>query len=116
MDISGYHGEISVFIHQETLVPSLVEMACSFMSPIEITGIGDIKPPHEFTKVPEGRFEQHMKVVGHENVAVRSDGIDRGRLGKHVQKLETISIIPEDCSLVIPPAGNMIDGTGKLYS
>ena len=116
MDISGYHCEITLFINQKTLVSPLVEMAYSSVSPIEITGIGDIEPPHEFTKVPEGRFEQHMKVIGHENVAVEFDGIDRGRLGKNVQKLQTIRIIPEDFFLFIPPAGNMIDCTGKLYS
>jgi hypothetical protein len=92
VDVTGENGQIFVFIHENALVSSLVEMSDPFVTSIVIAGIGYIKLAHEFRKVSEGRFDQEVKMVYHENIGVQLDGIDVQGLVS-IWKTSSISIV-----------------------
>ena len=51
-------------------------MPYSSVPAIEDAGVSDVKMAHEFGKIAEGSFNKQMKVVIHENVGVKLNGID----------------------------------------
>jgi hypothetical protein len=57
MDVTGYLQKVAIRINQESLIPSLIQMTCPHMSPIERSSIADVEMAHEFGKVPLGRTE-----------------------------------------------------------
>lgn len=116
MDVTGENGQIFVFIHENALVPSLVEMSDPFVTSIVIAGIGYIKLAHEFRKVSEGRFDQEVKMVYHEDIGVQLDGIDVQGLSEYLEKTSSISIVFEDCLPFIPTTGDVVDSVGVLDS
>jgi hypothetical protein len=114
MKIAREGGEISFFIHEEALVPALVEVAGSLVATIEGAGVGDVEVAHELGKVPQGRFDEQMKVVRHQHVAVQLDFVDRQGLGEKLEKSLSVRIVLKDVSLFISAAGDVVDGTGVL--
>ena len=48
MEVPGQYRKIGIFIHQNGFVSSLIEMADSFMTTVEISYVGDIEMAHEF--------------------------------------------------------------------
>ncbi len=76
MYVSGKHGKIRFFVYQYALVPSLIQMTCSFMSSIVIACVGYIKMTHEFPKVSQRGLNQQVKMVLHEDITIDSDVVD----------------------------------------
>jgi len=56
MDIPRNNSKIGVLIHKKTLVSPLIEMTGSFITPVEITGIGNIKTPHKLPQIARRRY------------------------------------------------------------
>ena len=65
MNVSGQHGKIALLIYKDALISPLIKMAYSLVPPVIMRGIGNIKPPHEFTKIGKRGLKKEMEVVFH---------------------------------------------------
>jgi hypothetical protein len=116
MDIPGKNGEIAVFVHKDAFVSPLVEMPDTVMTSVEVAGIGDIEVTHECSEVALGCLKKEMKVVGHEDVAVKLYGIDIERLEEYLLKSFPVCIVTKDCLFVVAPASDMVHRAGVFDS
>jgi hypothetical protein len=55
-----------------------------------------------------------MKVVGHQNVAVDLDLINRATFRQNVQELAPVGIIRKDVPAFVAPASDVVPGAGVL--
>lgn len=51
-------------------------MSCPFMPSVIVACIGDIKMPHEFSKIAEGCLDKQMKMVLHNYITEYLDIIN----------------------------------------
>jgi hypothetical protein len=70
--------------------------------------------PHEFLEVAEGRLDQEMKMVFHENVGQNFNLIDFPRLVQERKEGCSVSVTGKDFLPGIAPASHMIIRTRKL--
>ena len=111
MDVTGQHGEIFVFIHEDAFVPALVQVAGAIVPSVVIASIGDVEFAHEFGKIAFRCLDQQMKMVVHKHVAAEFDGITREGLQEYLEKPFSIVVVPEDFSPLVDPARYMINGS-----
>ena len=114
VNVAGEDGQIAVFVHEDALVSSLVEMPDPLVSPIVITGVGDVEVAHELAEVGQGGLKKQVEVVCHQDVAVKLDGVDVQGLAEDLEELFPVAVIAEDFSFFIAPASDVIDGVGIL--
>jgi hypothetical protein len=114
VDIARKNRQVSVLIHQDTLVPALIEMACSVVATVVITGVGDIEVTHEFGEIAQGCLYQQMEVVGHDDIAAQLDAVDVEGLDEVFKKASSVGVVFKDVLLFVPSAGDVIHGTGIL--
>lgn len=114
MDVAGEHRNITIFIHQNGFVSSLIKMAGSFMAAVEISDIGDVEVAHEFGQVPERGLDQQVKMVGHQDVAVELDRIDVDGLIEKLQKAAAIRVIPKNILFFVAAAGDVVNSVRVL--
>ena len=112
MDIPRKNGEIAVFVHEEAFISSLIERPDTIMSSVEVASVNDVEVAHECGEVALGCLEKEMKVIGHEDVAVKFDGMDIERLEEHLLKSFSVRIVPKDCLFVVAPAGDTVHRAG----
>ena len=67
------------------LVPSVV-----------IAGIGDVEFAHEFGKVAELCFDQKVKMVAHEDIAVKFHRVNIEGLGEDLEEPLSVCVVSED--------------------
>jgi len=70
VNVSRNKAKISILIHKDTFIATLIKMAHTPMAPVKIPRIADIKVSHEFAQVPQGSCEQKMEMIPHEDIAV----------------------------------------------
>lgn len=116
MNITGEHRKVRVFVNQYAFVSPLVEMPDAVVSAVEVAGVGDVEVAHEFAQVAERGFNQKMEMVGHQDEAVKPDGIDFHGLRKGIEKILPVCVIFEDFFPFIPTAGDVIECAGVLYA
>jgi len=114
MEVAGEDGEVGIFVHQEASVSALVEMAAFSVATVRMAGVGDMKVPHEFGEVPQGRLQEEMKMVGHADEAMQRYGVDGERLGEKLEKPPSVEVIPKDAPLLVSAAGDMVEDTRVL--
>lgn len=85
------------------------------MSSVEVTRIGYVEMPHEFSEVSERCLYQKMKMVAHEDVTVKPDVIDLNGLAQNFQECLPVFIISEYLSSFIASASYMVYCAGVLY-
>ncbi len=106
--VAGKNIEVFIFVHQNTFVPALIEVAYSSVSAIKEGCVGDIEVAHKFAEVADGSFHKQVKVVGHEDIAVELYCVDVERLTEYLEKSLSVGILPEDVILFISTAGDII--------
>jgi len=84
MQVAGQNGEVSLFVHEYAFVSALIEMAGASVPPVKVTRVDNIEMAHEFGEIAEGSLGEQMKVVGHEDVAVKLDDVNMEGLGKNL--------------------------------
>ena len=84
-------------------------MADASVPPVKVTRVDNIEMAHEFGEIAEGSLGEQMKVVGHQDVAVKLDSVNMKRLGKNLQKALSVTIIFEDVFLFISSAADMVN-------
>jgi len=114
MDIPRQDGKVGVLINQDTFISALIEMAASVAATVVIASVGDIEVTHEFGEVAQGCFHQEMEVVGHEDITVELNGINSEGMGEVFEKPPSVEIVSKNSLLFVPPAGDVIHGTGIL--
>lgn len=106
--VAGKNIEVFLFVHKNTFIPALIEVAYSSVTAIKEGCVGYIKVAHKFAEVADGGFHKQVKVVGHEDIAVELYCVDVERLIEYLEKLLSVGILPEDVILFISTAGDMI--------
>lgn len=114
MDVAGQDGQVGLFVHEHAFVSALIEMACSPVPPVKVASVGNIEVAHEFGEVSEGCLDEQMKVVGHEDVAVKLDGVNMEGLDKNLQKALPVGIFFENIFLFVSPAADVVNSTRVL--
>jgi hypothetical protein len=107
---------MSVLLDQNSLEPPLEQMPNPLMPPIKYLGINPIQLSHSDRKVSLRSFYQQMVMIVHEAISVAHPMIPFINVLKEIQETFPIFIIQKDGSLLIPPAGNVIDCTSEFYS
>jgi hypothetical protein len=115
VNVSGENGKVGLLIDQNAFVSSLKKMPRTLVAVIEVSRIADVETPHEFTEVSKGSFNQKMKMVVHQDIAVEFYGINIHGLDKSLQKGFSIDVVPEDGLLFIATAGDVIYGIRILH-
>jgi hypothetical protein len=109
MDVAGHGREVSLFVHKYAFVSTLIEMAGPSVPPVKITRVDNVEMAHKFGEIAQGSLGEQMKVVGHQNIAVKLDGVNMKRLGKNLQKALSVTIIFEDVFLFVSSAADMVN-------
>ena len=114
MNVSRKDGKVLVFINENAFVPALVKMASSIVSPVVITGIGDVKMAHKLGEVTFGGFDEQVEVVGHKDVAVKLCAVNSNRLNKYLDEPFSVGIVFIDVATFVSSAGNVVHCSGIL--
>ena len=114
MDITGQDGKVGFFFHQNTLISSLIEVACTIAATVEITRVGYIEMAHEFAQIAERSFHQKMVMIVHQDIGKELDGIDSERQGQKAEELCPVLIVPEDALPFVAAARYVIHGSWVL--
>jgi len=115
MDVAGQDRKIFVLVHQDALVPALIQMSHPVMPPVVIAGIRYIELPHELGKISRWGLKKQVEVMGHQYVAVQLDRVDIDRLNEGLEKALPVCVVFEDILALVAAAGNVIYGAGVLY-
>jgi hypothetical protein len=97
-----------------SFVAALVEMADPIVSPVVVTGIGDVEMAHELGEVAFGGFDEQVEVVGHQDIAVKLYTVDIDRLDEYLDETFSVGVIFIDVIAFVPPAGNVVHCAGIL--
>ena len=108
MNIAGENGKIIVFVNENALVPSLIQVSHAVVATVVIAGIGYIKLAHEFGQVGFWGFEKQMEMIGHKHVTVQLDRVDIYRLDEDLKKPFPIFIVFEYVLPFIPPTRDVV--------
>jgi len=73
VNVTGENGKIFVFVSENALIPSLIQVSYAVVATVVITGIGYVKLAHEFGKVGFWGFEKQMEMIEHHNITVKLD-------------------------------------------
>ncbi len=82
MNIAAELQQVTVFLHQHSLVSPLIKMANPSMPAIVPSRIPNIKMSHKFGKIRFRRLRDKMKVVAHQHIGVKLNAVDLNRYFK----------------------------------
>jgi hypothetical protein len=89
-------------------------MSYALVPPVVVASIADVEMAHELAQVAQRGFQEKMKVVGHEHIAVELDGVYMEGLAEDLKETPTIGVVLVDVFLLIPPAGDVVEGARIL--
>jgi hypothetical protein len=82
MNIATEFQQVTVFLHQHSLVSPLIKMANPSMPPIVPSRIPNIEMPHKLGKIRFRGLRDKMKVVAHQHIGVKLNAVDLNRYSK----------------------------------
>ena len=112
--IAAQFQKVAVRVHQQGFVAPLKKMAAAVVVAVEINGISRVEPLHEAVQISLRRVDHEMKVVGHQDVAVDLDPINRATFRQNVQELAPVGIIRKDVPAFVAPGSDVLPGAGVL--
>ena len=112
MNIAADLKEIIILVDQRGLVTLLEHMAASPVALVEIDRVARLKSLHELGKIAPRRLDQQMDVVRQQAIRQQIDLLVLTIKRELFQVSLSVKIVAEDCLPVIPPADDMIDGSG----
>jgi len=92
----------------------MVKMTDPNVSPVVIVCIDNVEMAHELGEVAFGGFDEQVKVVAHEDVAVKLYTVNIDRLNEHLDETLSVSVFFEGVIAFVSPAGDMVHCAGIL--
>ena len=114
--VSAQLNKVTVRIYHNGFVAALIEVAASIVATIVGDGVGGVESLHEPTEVCLRGHKNKVKMIFHEHIGLQLDGVEGAGRWENLKKTSLIVIITEYLLLFIPPAGDMIPGTGVFYA
>jgi hypothetical protein len=78
--------------------------------------INTVQLPHTKGKISVRRFNEKVKVIGHETVSVANPIVALTNVLNGIQEFLTILIVLEDRPFPVAAGSNMVNGAGIFYA
>jgi len=102
-NIAADFKEMTVFLDENALVPSLEKMPRPVVVLIECLGIDPVQLPHAEREIPFRRFDEEMIVVVHETIGMADPVVPLVDMCEDSEKCFTVGIVLEDGLLFVSP-------------
>ena len=108
--------QVALTFHDNTLEPTLQDMADPTMPPIEVLRVPTVQPSHAETERRFGRLEQQMVMIFHQTVGITPPVLLQHFLAEEAEKLLTVGVIKHDRLPRVSSRRDMMEPTRKIES